>query len=101
VVSFVGCFSGIFSNGEDESDITCEELVWDGSFARDFWNWMERAAIISSSCFLSRSSIDSNVLNMRSSRCSIMSKLGSDTKMLRTSVTGDERCIIWMGKCVG
>jgi hypothetical protein len=38
VVSFVGCFSGIFSNGEDESDIACEELVCDGSFARDFWN---------------------------------------------------------------
>jgi len=23
VASFVGCFSGRFSNGEDESDITC------------------------------------------------------------------------------
>jgi len=91
VVSFVGCFSGIFSNGEDESDIACEELVCDGSSAQNFWNWMERVAIISSRCLVNRSSIDPNVQHMRSSRCYVMSKRGSDAMMLRSSVTGDEQ----------
>jgi hypothetical protein len=39
--SFVGCFSGRFSKSEGESVITCEGLVWDGSFAWKFWIWME------------------------------------------------------------
>jgi hypothetical protein len=40
-VSFVGCFSERFSKSDGESVITCEGLVWDGSFAQKFWIWME------------------------------------------------------------
>jgi len=37
-VAFVGCFLGRFSKSEDGSDITCEELVWDGFSAWNCWN---------------------------------------------------------------
>ncbi len=62
-----GCIAGLICGGvgrDGEGWSFCGAVVGSGSFVRDFWNWMERAAIISSSCFLSRSSIDSNVLFM-------------------------------------
>lgn len=55
--SFVGCFWGRFSKGEDESDITFEEFVRDGSFARMFWILMAKAASISSIFLAIRSAI--------------------------------------------
>jgi hypothetical protein len=107
-VSFVGCFSGRFSKGEGES--TCEELGWwdgssardcwwwDGSSAQDCWNWIERAAIISSTLLVNLSSIscqstliELNLFAISSNLWSATSQRGSDTKLLRSYVTGDGR----------
>jgi len=109
--SFVGCFKGRFTKSDVDGGVLPLWIVFLEDFLRvrmrvilpakslcgmglstqNFWNWVDRVAIISSRCLVNRSSIDPNVLNMRSSCCSVMSQRGCDTKMLRTSVTRDEQ----------
>ncbi len=109
--SFVGCFKGRFTKSDVDGGVLPLWIVFLEDFLRvrmrvilpakslcgmglstqNFWNWVDRVAIISSRCLVNRSSIDPNVQHMRSSRCYVMSKRGSDAMMLRSSVTGDEQ----------
>jgi len=97
-VSLVGCSTGRFSKGDGEvSFVGCSYVRMtyrqDGSSGWDGWSLMPQAA--------ENSSILLTIHSIRSASAfisfSAMSKRGSDTKLLRSSVTGDERCIIWMG----